>query len=307
MARAVEAAALDAGSPGLAGAAQLIAVLEGSWGYRDPGRLLAERFGATARTVVAEVGVLQEDVIADVCSTIARGELDVAVVVGGEARYRELRAKVAGVEVSETSQADGVAPDRRLSSHSLGIHDLELTRNLVTPAVAYALVESARAAADQLDAVTLRSRLGSRYERFAQVAAGNPNAWDRLPHRAAEIVEPSPSNRMIASPYTKLLCSQWNVDQAAALILCSTEAADRFGIAADRRVFPWGSAVSNHAVPVVQRADLARTPGAELAALRLRDALAIGADDLDHVDLYSCFPAAVDTFAQAWGLGTIER
>jgi len=36
---------------------------------------------------------------------------------------------------------------------------------------------------------------------------------------------------MIASPYTKLLCSQWNVDQAAALLICSVEAAERLGIA----------------------------------------------------------------------------
>ena len=301
MARAIESAAADAGAPPLASAAEMISVPEGTWSYADPGRLLAERFGAPARSVVAEVGVLQQDVISDLCVAIGRGELDVAVVVGGEARYRAVRARAEGVALRDTIQADGTIPDRRWSTPSLGIDDLELTRNIVTPAVAYALIESARGGA--IDLAGRHAALGSLYEGFAAVAASNPDAWDRHPYRADELVEPSVSNRMIASPYTKLLCSQWNVDQAAALILCSTAAADRFGVAADRRVFPIAAAVSNHAVPVLQRSELGRSPGAELAAQALRNAVGIGPDDLAHVDLYSCFPAAVETFAEAWGLG----
>ena len=43
---------------GLAGAIDLVLVPNGTWSYPDPGRLVAQRFGADARTVVAEVGIL---------------------------------------------------------------------------------------------------------------------------------------------------------------------------------------------------------------------------------------------------------
>ena len=64
-------------------------------------------------------------------------------------------------------------------------------------------------------------------------------------------------NPMLAAPYTKLHCSQWNVDQAAGFVLCSTAAADRAGVPQDRRVYPRAFAESNHMLAVSKRAELA--------------------------------------------------
>ncbi|MEZ5340352.1 MAG: hypothetical protein R2706_02585 [Acidimicrobiales bacterium] len=38
---------------------------------------------------------------------------------------------------------------------------------------------------------------------------------------ADDIREVSPSNRMVGFPYTKSMNSNWDLDQGAALILCS--------------------------------------------------------------------------------------
>ena len=76
----------------------------------DPGRILAARFGASVRTVVADVGVLQQTLFTRACSAIATGDLDVAVVCGAEAKYRDLRARIAGIELSDIQQGD-VVPD----------------------------------------------------------------------------------------------------------------------------------------------------------------------------------------------------
>ena len=43
--------------------AQSILVPRGTWRYRDPGRLLATRFGADARTVIGEFGILQQTLV----------------------------------------------------------------------------------------------------------------------------------------------------------------------------------------------------------------------------------------------------
>ncbi len=315
MVRAVRAAAVDAcaneaDAARLLGAVAWIGVPEGTWPAPDPGRLVAERIGATAaRTCRAGVGVLQQDVIARACAAIVAGELDVALVVGGEAKARAQVARRAGVDATEAAQAADVLPDEPWQPSDLGVADLEIIRNSIAPVTSFALIESALRAAAGRSPDAHRAHLGRLWSGFAAVAAGLDWAWDRSAPSPAAIVTPSPENRLVADPYTRLLASQWNVDQAAALVLCSSSAADRFGIDASRRVFPHASVVSNHSVPPPARADLAGSPGAVLSAERVLELTAsgfgvdrIGIDDVGAIDLYSCFPAAVQLYAAALAL-----
>lgn len=302
MALAAEAAADDAGSRALLGGTQRIAVPEGTWEYPDPGHLLAKRLGAASATsVLADVGVLQQALLTEVCDHIVAGELDVALVVGGEARHRAQRAKATGVVLTDAVQPDGTVPDRHVRPETLGIHDLEIVRNIVTPATAYALIEHARMHRLGHTPEEHRAELGALYETFAAVASANPDAWDRGPWDADRILTATSDNRTISTPYTRAMCSQWNVDQAAAVILCSVEAAVAFGINSDHWVFPVAATMSNHSVPVVQRPDLGRSPGTELAAERVLELAGTSVDDLACLDVYSCFPSAVQTIADALG------
>ena len=135
-----------AAPPSLLAAAQTILVPRGTWRYRDPGRLLAARFGADARTVVGEFGILQQTLVTRACSAIARGELDVALVVGGEAKYRDLRAQIAGTPASETEQTS-VDPDDVLVPAAEIIPQIEIAAGLTIPAAQYAVIETALRAA----------------------------------------------------------------------------------------------------------------------------------------------------------------
>ena len=120
---------------------------------------------------------------------------------------------------------------------------------------------------------------------------------------APEFLEhPSAKNPMLAAPYTKLHCSQWNVDQAAAFVLCSSEAADRAGVPQDQRVYPLAFAESNHMLAVSKRAHLHRAPAVRIGAERIADRTGIDIAASDVVDLYSCFPVAVRVQAQELGL-----
>jgi acetyl-CoA C-acetyltransferase len=87
------------------------------------------------------------------------------------------------------------------------------------------------------------------------------------------------------------------------LLLCAADWAEKLGIARERWVFPWASTESSHMVAVSARADLAVCDGARLAG---RAALtASGIEDptqLDLVELYSCFPVAVELYAHELGL-----
>lgn len=297
----VLAAGEDCGEPDLLTKLDTIAVPRGRWRYRNPAGEIARFIGAPrATTILSSVGVLQQTLITDACEAIAGGNSDSALVVGADAGYRLLRARLAGERASERDQSD--EPDIRLEPKAELRHPAEVAAGLKMPVGLYAILESARRAAKGLSVDGHRDQLADRYARFAAVASANPHSWDRTAIDASSIRDPGPRNPMQAFPYTRSHCSTWNVDQAAALLLCSAEMAEALGIDRARWVFPVASAESNHMIPTAARADLVRSPGAETTARAVLDLGGIAADDIDLIELYSCFPIAVDAFADALGL-----
>ncbi len=107
---------------------------------------------------------------------------------------------------------------------------------------------------------------------------------------------------MIAYPYTKLLTANMQVDQGAALILCSAAAARAAGVAEERWVFPLAGADADDHWFLSHRLDFHSSPAIRLAgasALALADT---AVDELGPVDLYSCFPSVVQIAAGELGL-----
>ena len=105
-----------------------------------------------------------------------------------------------------------------------------------------------------------RRALSELWAGYARVAAANPHAWNRTAPDAAALADPE-RNPPLALPYGKLHCSQWNVDQAAALLFCSAERARSRGIPEARWVHPRAVAESNEMRPLVARTSLGRSPG----------------------------------------------
>ena len=302
MLEAVRQAGLDAGGAQVLAAVGRIAVPKGRWRYRNPAGEIARAIGVPAATpVLARVGVLQQSLIGDACQRIAAGEIDAALVVGGDAGYRLQRARIAGERAVERQQDD--QPQVSLEPADGLLHPAEAQAGISLPVPLYALLESAWRAKHGWSVDAHRDRLAARLERFSEIAADNPDAWRRTRLSAAEIREPSPRNPTQASPYTRHHCSNWSVDQAGALLLCAQGKAEALGLTRERWVYPWASTQSCHSVAVSARAELAACDGARLAG---RAALAAGdiedAAQLDLVELYSCFPIAVEMFAHELGL-----
>jgi acetyl-CoA C-acetyltransferase len=302
MATAVERAGEDAHAPALLAQARVVFVPRGTWRYRDPGRMVAERVGANAQSVIAELGVLQSTPFTRACRAIADGDLDVALVVGGEAKFRDLRAHITGVTVSDTVQGDDVAPDESIVPADEIIPAPERAAGFMSAPLMYSAVETAlRTAWGETVAENARAT-AELWAGFSRTAAENPDAWRRDPVAPEFLEHPSAKNPMLAAPYTKLHCSQWNVDQAAGFVLCSTEAADRAGVPPDRRVYPLAFAESNHMLAVSKRAQLHRAPAVRIGAARIAELTGIDVTTTDVVDLYSCFPVAVRIQARELGL-----
>jgi acetyl-CoA C-acetyltransferase len=312
MIAAVERAAADTGAPAVLGRAGLVAVPKGTWSYRDPARIVAARIGAAStRTARYELGVLQQTLVAHACAAIAGGGLDVAVVCGGEAKFRALQAAIAGVDAPERAEAglggDGARePDEVVAPADDILHRVEIERMLAVPARQYAIVDSALRAADGMSVEAHADELARLWASFSAVAQANPDAWNR------NVVEErtlhgDAANPMLATPYTKLHCSQWNVDQAAAIILCSADTARVFGVPTDRWVFPHALAESNFMTPLVTRAAMHTNAAMGAVGRRLTERAGIAPDDCARVDLYSCFPSAVRLQLRELGVDATRR
>jgi acetyl-CoA C-acetyltransferase len=297
----IDAAGANGGDMRALSSVQHIAVPKGRWRYRNPAGEIARHIGAkAATTVLASVGVLQQSLIGDACDRIAKGDMDCALIVGADAGHRLLCAKKNGERAGERQQDD--LPDVSLAPKEELLHPAELHAGLRMPVALYALLESAWRAKNGLTVDAHRAQLGRLYQRLSEVAANNPEAWRKTSFSAQEISQASERNPMQAFPYTRRHCATWNVDQAAALLICSAGHAQALGIAPSKWVYAAASSESNHMVPVSARADLAACDGARLAGHAALAAAGITASQLDLVELYSCFPIAVEAYAQELGI-----
>jgi acetyl-CoA C-acetyltransferase len=299
MIRATRDAAADCGNVAVLKQIDDIAVPKGVWAYSDPARLVADAIAAgdcagekAPNTLLANLGVTQQLLISRACLAIAEGNASVMLVTGGESKYRDLRATIAGIEPRRVEQVN-VEPDETLVPHAELWSPVESAAGLGMPVGYYAIIDSALRYEQGHSIDQQRDDMAELYAGFSRIAADNPDAWVREPVAAEFIREPSAKNKMLAFPYTKLHNSQWNVDQASAMIFCSVAKARELGIPQHKWVYPLCATESNFMTVVAQRRKLHRCEGFEIAGQRAFELAAKTPQDIEHMEIYSCFPAAV--------------
>lgn len=272
--------------------------------YRDPGLLLGQRIGAMDFTTLYSPvgGNVPQSLVNQACLDIQRGSAQVVLLAGAETwrTRRGLRAK--GGKLEWTVQDDSV-PMAEVSGDDVPMAgDAEIRIRLDRPAFVYPLFEQALRIANGESVEHHRKRIGELWARFNAVAVDNPHAWIRKPVTAEEICEPGPQNRMISWPYTKLMNSNNMVDQGAALVLTSVEQARRLQIPADRWIYPHAGTDAHDTSAIAERDELHRSPAIRIGGGRALELAGLGIDEVDYVDLYSCFPSAVQVAAAELGL-----
>jgi acetyl-CoA C-acetyltransferase len=280
-----------------------VLVPHGTWPDGDPGRAVATAIGApAAASIRSELGLLQSSLLFRACAAIAEGRLEAALVVGGEARWSKVTTAKSGGEVPDPPPSADGEPDEVLAPHARVISQMEIERNLTTMAHHFAIVESAIRHHHKRSVEEHRAVLAELWGAFAATAASAPASWDQRGLQGDEITVPSSTNRLLAAPYTKWLVTQMNVDQAAAFVVTSVEVATRLGVPRDRWVFPLALAESSLVVTLPERPELHRWPPCAAAGDAVFAAAGVGRDDVGPIDLYSCFPAAVQVQAAELGL-----
>ena len=309
MASALRAADGDSGAkPGrlLARAASLRVMVPLSWRYVNPGILVAQRLGISPADQALSVigGNTPQTVVSEAARQIAAGALDVVLVTGAECIYTRVAARRDPERpvLGWTTQPDDTPPPRLMGAERPPATDTELSRGLDRPLRAFPLFENALRA-DAGETIDEHQRRVARlWAGLSTVAAANPYAWSPVPRSAEEVATVGPSNRMVSFPYPKLMNANDRVDQGAALIVCSVAAAREAGVPEDRWVFPVAGTDANDRWFLSHRADLCSSPALRVAAAGALALAGAGVDDVAHVDLYSCFPCAVQIGARAVGL-----
>ena len=302
MDHALKAALSDSGNRLVKDYIDEIRIPKGYWRYRDPGKWIAKNnnFKSIPITYVTKIGVLQQNLINEACLKIENGEINASIILGGEARHKQIRSIIDKKEYSETKLDEN--PDFYVKAKEDLYGDEELAELGVMAVGYYAAMETAIRKNDGETIDDHQNNIASMYEEFSKIASNNKDGWIDNPYSKDEILDNNKKNKMLAYPYNKLHCSSWNVNQSAALIICSEEIANKLEIDQNKRVYPITSSENNHMIAMQQRPKLFDSLGMKYAANSISKVIERLEITLDAYDLYSCFPAAVKMFSKSLGL-----
>jgi acetyl-CoA C-acetyltransferase len=277
------------------------------WSPANAPRLLARRIGARAAAewVTGTGGEVALRLVNAAAERISSGRSRVALLVGLNPMRTLRLAGAKGCVLRWRGGGDG--QPERIGDDRMGHDPVEARHGLAAPVHVYPLIENAFRARHGRALDAHRARLGALFAPFTQVAERNPYAWFPVRRSAEELVRETPRNRMIAYPYTKYLNAVLDTDQGAALLLCSNDAARAFGVPERRQVYWWGGAhTEERAFYVSTRPALGDSKALRECASRTLRQAGIASDELDHLDLYSCFPVAVELACEAYGVAEAD-
>ena len=287
-------AVADAGGSGLGPRIGRVYATAGLTRLHDPARAVAAAVGATeATTVLALPGVSQQSLLNAAMGAVASGQCDAALLCGGETRARDDAARRAGIELDPPVEPATSGPDETWKHPGELLAPPEKRVRLVSAVLQYAMIDSARRAAQGWTPDQHRDDIAALWERFSEVATANPDAAFGRRRSASWLREPSADNRPLAFPYNKWHSTQWSVDQAVALLLTSAGTADDCAVPRDRWLFPSVALESTHALSLSRRRDMHRWPAMGVIGAAARARLGHPLEEIPLVEFYSCFPAAV--------------
>ncbi len=315
--RAARNAAADTGAGGgLLEALDSICILrlytDTSWRFQSPFGKCGNPPAAVAgrlRAVRARLqythpgGNMPQYMVNRTAEEIAAGEIDLALIAGGEALRTMRGARKAGIEIDWQEEApDGFGDFIEVGDPRVGVNEYEERHELRAPIMIYPMVENGIRAHRGRSVSEHQQAMGRLLAGFAKIAAANPLAARREGYSAEAIASVSEENRYIGFPYTKLMNSNPYIDQSAAIIMTCVEKAREMGIEPSRWVFLHGCGDANEHWFVSERINYHSAPAIRMMSSKAFDMAGKTIADMDHVDLYSCFPSAIELGCQEIGI-----
>ncbi len=223
--------------------------------------------------------------INDAANLIGRGEIALAAVVGAEALRTAAKRAQADLAAGRTPPASSITDVATANARPLArLH------GLLTPIDVYPLYENATRAAWGQSLAEAQRETAEIWSGFSAVAAENDYAWLRRFTPPKDIEAITADNRMLSFPYTKLMVANSSVNMGAAVIVASLARARELGVPEDRLVYVGQGAAAHEDDDFLRRDSYVHSASLEATITSALERNQLASTDLDHVELYSCFP-----------------
>jgi acetyl-CoA C-acetyltransferase len=298
------AAADDAGVPDLLAAVDSIQVVYcQSWPYDDPAGRLADRLDASPKHKLYSGigGTVPQVLVSETASAMRRGELDSALIVGGEALATKKALKRAGERPAWSHRQNPPSPFPWTPPP-----EVELAHDVFQAWETFPLWDTARRARLGRDLASYAREMATVMAAMTPIAAKNPHAWTPAVLTVEQVQTAGPDNRYVGWPYTKHEVSVMDVDMAAALLVTTVAKADALGIPAGKRIHLASSSYAEDPAGIAERADLSASAAMRLTGRTALDSAGVGLGDITCFDLYSCFPSSLTLACDALGLDQLD-
>ena len=272
------------------------------WGYSNMPKSLSNSVGACANSLIYTTtgGNSPQLAVNEVSRRINDGDIDCALIAGGEALDTFTKRLKSGLEINWTDHPGG--EPEIIGSSIDGANDHEKLYGIFDPSAVYPLFANALRAKEGTSPATHMDEISELFSEFSKVASNNEYAWFPIHRSAEEIAEIKPENRVIGYPYTKYMNSIMRVNQSSALVMVSAKKAREMGISESKWVFMHAGACLNEIFHMSDRVDYHSSPAIKSCTDAVFDLSGTAQEEMDFLDIYSCFPSAVQIAINELGI-----
>ena len=263
------------------------------WGYPNMPRSLSNALGLSASNEIYTTtgGNSPQIALNELANRIKDKQIDCALFAGGEALDTFVTRLKEGLEVNWEDDPGG--EPEVIGKSTDGTNDHEKLHGVFDPSSVYPLFANAIRKQNGETIEEHMKSTGKLFESFSKVASKNLYAWFPTFRASEEIAEVKPENRMIGLPYTKYMNSIMRVNQSSAMIVMSAKKARELGIPESKWIFMYSGSCLNDIWNVTDRQDYHSSPAIKSCTESVFNLADISLDDVNFIDLYSCFPSAV--------------
>lgn len=268
----------------------------------NPPRAVARRIGANpSNAIYGHVGGnTPQKLINEMADRIVAGDVEVALLTGSEALKTAHTAARNNVQLDWQEEDQGSQEDRGIGDFLASEH--ELAHGCGVPVQTYPLFENAIRGTMGHTVEQHMRHMGDLFAPFTRVAAANPYSYYGTERSSAELATESSENRFISFPYLKWMNAMDGVNQGAAVVMTSVGKAKELGIDPAKWVFLHGCGEANEKIFVTERVNYHSSPAIRLNSQKAFAMADKTIEDIDFIDIYSCFPSAVEVASAELGI-----
>ena len=261
-------------------------------------RSIGNRIGAKPKQAIYDAvgGDSPQRLVNEYMEKLAKGDCEMVLVVGGEALATVKAAAKQKVQLNWREAVKGQLEDRGISSGKLGTAT-GFQHQLVMPMQYYGLMENARRGMLGMNLKDYTLEMAAEFSKLSTIATTNKYASFPTAYDTNFLATPSKENPLIIAPYTKRLMANDRVNQGAAILLTTVGKAKELGIGEENWVYLHGYAKTEEPV-LLERPNMGQSEAMKQALLVALKNANKTSTDIQHFDIYSCFPIVVSEAKQ---------